>query len=69
MMIGAAIIPMLCMWIRTLPIVIDRNWIIDWIIDCTIDFRTGLIQVINIVSYRVNYIGLVSLIRSGFTAC
>ena len=64
MMIGAAIIPMLYMWIQTLLIVIDRNWIIDWIIDCTIDFRTGLIQVINIVSYRVNFIGLVSLIRS-----
>ena len=49
MMIGAAIIPMLCMWIQTLPIVIDQNWISDWIIDliidliidCTIDFRTG----------------------------
>ena len=50
MMIGAAIIPMLCMWIQTLPIVIDQNWIsdwisdwiidwtIDWIIDLTIDF-------------------------------
>ena len=56
-MIGAAIIPMLYMWIQTLPIVIDRNWIIDWIIDCTIDFRTGLIQVINIVTYRLNFIG------------
>ena len=45
MMIGAAIIPMLCMWIQTLPIVIDQNWISDWIIDliidCKIDFRTG----------------------------
>ena len=40
-MIGAAILPMLCMWIQTLPIVIDQNWIIDCIIDCTMDFRTG----------------------------
>ena len=38
MMIGAAIIPMLCMWIQTLPIVIDQNWISDWIIDWIIDW-------------------------------